>query len=112
METLTQPKLVRASRWRCNGDHPLDDVTRGGTTPDREEWEGRVVRYYRDPRFLGHWTCATCGHRYSEHGFIDSRGGGQKVCPGDWILDADDGTHHVCKVDLAPFYVAAIDIFD
>lgn len=99
-----QPYIVNAVRWWKNGDHPQDDPTRGGTTQNGEYWEGKVVRYYRHPDVPGDAVCNICDHSANVHGWLDPHAGGdgQKVCPGDWILDALDGSHHVCKVDLTP----------
>lgn len=101
----TQPRIVRATPWWQNGDHPDDNVLgfENQKTGKTGETEGKVVRYYRHPDIPGDAICETCGHAASVHGWLDpdAGGDGQKVCPGDWIIDADDCSHHVCKVDLS-----------
>lgn len=89
-----------AVRWWRNGDHP-DDYTKSihdldGTTytpEDRRErgWEGDVVRFYRDPYVDGREVCPHCGNTMHHHGWIDSGGAGQIVCPGDWIITGENG---------------------
>lgn len=64
-------------QWWVNGDHPNDGVN--GNV------EGKVVRYYRNPEASGQDAHVTCGHIWHNHGWIDSGGDGQTVCPGDWI---------------------------
>lgn len=63
-------------QWWVNGDHPNDGP---------KIKEGLVVRYYRNPEVSGKDTHVTCGYSWHNHGWIDSGGDGQTVCPGDWI---------------------------
>lgn len=94
-------------QWFKNGDHP-DDYSRthegleGGVarcfTPEERkarEWEGDVVRYFRHPDVPGETVCS-CGRTMHEHGWIDSGGAGQTVCPGDWVV-SDGGEHRALK---------------
>lgn len=92
-----KPVVIEAHQWHKNGDHPEDDVTRGGTTPNGDEWEGMVVRYYRRPDDSGNRTCEKCGDIMHNHGWIDTLEGGHIVCPGDWIITGVAGEKYPCK---------------
>lgn len=106
----TRPITVDASRWFKNGDHPLDYAsdTQGfedgelrtftGAERKARDWEGAVVRYFRDPEIGGEETCPDCGIRYHEHGFIDNHYA-HAVCPGDWVV-TDAVGHHPVKPDI------------
>ena len=77
-------------QWFQNGDHPLDstmlvDMLPGGGFD--VSGEGKVVRYYRHPSVAGRKLCEACNCPFEKHGFIDSSGCGQVVCPGSWILE-------------------------
>lgn len=80
--------------WYKNGDHPRDDVWRPfedtGVLP-KVPREGRVVRYFRHPDISGTTICPACGEDMHQHGWVDSGGDGQTVCPGDWISTTDTG---------------------
>jgi len=74
--------------WWKNGDHPNDDVFRPyedtGKIPT-EPREGKVVRYFRNPTVDHNSICDSCGYIMNDHGWIDSGGDGQKVCPGQYV---------------------------
>ena len=95
-------QIVDAVRWFKNGDHPKDDVWRvfedTGLKPT-EPREGAVVRYYRHPAFDGREPCQHCRQPLSVHGFLDTGGYGERVCPGDWIV-TESGKHRVCEPDI------------
>lgn len=95
-----KPVVIEAHQWHKNGDHPEDDATRGGTTPNGEGWEGLVVRYYRRPDDNGNRTCEKCGDIMHNHGWIDNLGGGHVVCPGDWIITGVAGERYPCKPSI------------
>jgi hypothetical protein len=95
-----KPVVIEANQWFRNGDHPQDDVTRGGTTANGEEWEGLVVRYFRQPYVLADKICDQCGHFMERHGWIDTLEGGHTVCPGDWIIKGIKGEFYPCKPDI------------
>lgn len=61
--------------WRSNGDHPQDGYV----------GEGLVIRRYRRPDVSGDAVCPVCINPVDEHGWIDSGGDGQTVCPGDRV---------------------------
>lgn len=77
----TRSVRITATRWRRNGDHPLDGPLGG---------EGRLVRYFRHPDQPGQELCNQCEHSWNRHGWIDSGDEGRNVCPGDWIVEVDD----------------------
>ena len=95
-----KPVVIEATQWFKNGDHPLDDATRGGTTPDGAEWEGLIVRYFRHPDIPGDQLCTKCGIKMHDHGWIDTLEDGHNVCPGDWIITGVQGEHYPCKLDI------------
>jgi len=99
MKYRRKPIVIEATQWFQNGDHPEDDVTRGGTTPNGEEWEGLVVRYFRRPDISSDQICKKCGHFMKKHGWIDTLQGGHRVCPGDFIITLN-GEYYPCKPDV------------
>ena len=95
-----KPLVVEATQWFKNGDHPLDNPTRDGTTPGGVYWEGEIVRYYRHPSMDGQTKCPICGYIMHDHGWIDTLEGGHIVCPGDFIITGFQGEHYPCKPDI------------
>lgn len=107
-----KPVIIEATQWFKNGDHPLDyskdhegpsaGVWTTFTKEYRKEndWEGDIVRFYRDPYTSGDNTCAHCGDIMHNHGWIDTLEGGHIVCPGDWIITGVKGEHYPCKPDI------------
>jgi hypothetical protein len=89
---------LEAVRWFKNGDHPQDDVYRPfedtGQIPT-EPREGKIVLYFRHPNISGNNMCCKCGTLVHHHGWIDSGGPGQTVCPGDYILTGPDGKFYI-----------------
>lgn len=55
--------------------------------------EGEIVRYFRHPCVPGESRCPECSLIMHEHGWIDSGGDGQTVCPGDLVLTTNQGTY-------------------
>jgi hypothetical protein len=100
MRYRKKPVIIDAHRWFKNGDHPDDDPTRGGTTPNGGYWEGRIVRYYRRPDVSGESYCGMCLETMHNHGWIDTLEGGHIVCPGDWIIRGVKGEFYPCKPDI------------
>ena len=85
---VREKKTLGAERWFRNGDHS-DDECRiiVGPSDGLQFWtEGEVVRYYRNPTVEGKFECPNCHYQMHIHGWIDSGGDGQMVCPGDWII--------------------------
>jgi len=78
-----RPETVTAFPWWKNGDHPGDGTERD---KDGNLREGKVVRYFRAPGVIGEELCPTCRRTWHDHGWIDSGGEGQAVCPGDFII--------------------------
>jgi len=95
-----RPVVIEATQWFKNGDHPLDNTTRDGTTPNGQHWEGEAVRYYRSPHIDGNVVCRQCGLAMHNHGWIDTLEGGHIVCPGDWIITGINGEQYPCKPDI------------
>ena len=75
---------VPATRWRRNGDHPLDGVARC----DPANFEGSVVARWRG---VGAGAPCRCGAPLSDHGWIVK--GDVMVCPGSYVLNHPDGTY-------------------
>ncbi len=112
MKYRALPLLVEAFRWFKNGDHPKDYVTdtqgfdkgelRTFTGAERmaQGWEGEVVRYFRLPGINGAAICELCDVRFHDHGWIEAKGGGLIVCPGDWIISGVRETDYPCKHEV------------
>lgn len=90
------PIIIDATQWFKNGDHPQDD----SFDYQNDEWEGRIVRYFRHPDIKGKELCSQCGHKMHEHGWIDTLEGGHIVCVGDWIITGVKGEYYPCKPDI------------
>lgn len=91
-----KPVVIEAYRWLKNGDHPEDH--RDGNP---RGWEGKVVRYFRNPDYPGRSIHDRCGRTWHDHGWIDTRvDGGHTVCPGDWVITGVQGEHYPCKPDI------------
>lgn len=101
----TIPVIVDATQWFKNGDHPGDCSF--GT---KFEEEGDIVRYFRTPDFKGTDLCPECANLYHHHGWLDTGGNGQKVCPGDWVITKPDGRMYTCKPALFDLLYERFDI--
>lgn len=112
MKFRKKPVVVEATQWFKNGDHPLDYTSdHSGFQNGRlisipashrkaHNWEGDIVRYYRDPDVDGGMECKHCEQIMHDHGWIDTLEGGHIVCPGDWIITGVAGEHYPCKPDI------------
>ncbi len=98
MKFRKKPVVIEATQWFKHGDHPEDRRRPERVIP--EDWEGRVVRYYRTPDLDGQSVCKHCGNIMHVHGWIDTLEGGHIVCPGDWIITGVKGEHYPCKPDI------------
>ncbi|WP_407543803.1 hypothetical protein Q0M94_28385 (plasmid) [Deinococcus radiomollis] len=100
-ETNTKPPAIQAHQWFRNGDHPNDgeECFPAGSEYAGQKYEGQVVRYFRHPEIDGQSKCAVCGKTMHVHGWIDSGGEGQTVCPGDWIVTDSDGIYTAFSPD-------------
>jgi hypothetical protein len=95
---------VEATQWFANGDHPGDRVGERLRdllfAPEEHVYytrlEGAVVRYYRHPDVPGTSECSKCGHTMHVHGWLDTGGLGQNVCPGDFIITGVGGEMYPC----------------
>lgn len=95
MKYRKKPIVIEATQWFKNGDHPED--YRDNNPPG---WEGKVVRYFRNPNIDGEVICSFCRHTFHEHGWIDTLEGGHRVCPGDYIITGIKGERYPCKPDI------------
>lgn len=109
MKFRKKPVVIDATPWFKNGDHPLDHDPIGIENPtsmditkyqEYKEWEGKIVRYYRDPKMDGQDNCKYCGNIMHNHGWIDTLEGGHIVCPGDWVITGVKGEFYPCKPDI------------
>lgn len=112
MKFRKKPVEIEATQWRKNGDHPLDyaEPVEGFENGElavfsqehqkRLEWEGQIVRYYRNPWVDGQQRCKQCDEIMHNHGWIETLEGGHIVCPGDWIITGVQGEHYPCKPEI------------
>ena len=94
------PVVIEATQWFKNGDHPEDGSERFETGPYAGELhEGKVVRRFarQDIVWYQDHVCTECDRPFTEHGWVDTPDGGQRVCPGDWIITYADGERYTCK---------------
>lgn len=98
MKFRKKPVVVEATQWFKNGDHPLDYSKDDIEFRRAHNWEGDVVRYYRNPYNDG--GCSYCHGSMHDHGWIDTLEGGHIVCPGDWIITGVNGEFYPCKPDI------------
>lgn len=110
MMPLEQPVRLEEHVWNKNGDHPLDytkdeenhfpnpGAPSTYTAAFRREnnWEGDVVRYFRNPEVPGIDTCK-CGHTFHEHGWIDQGADGITVCPGSTVIGPDEDGYYAVR---------------
>jgi len=85
---------MQVVQWFKNGDHP-DDQCQEMTDGDGRPFltEGKVVRRFRHPSLSGVSHCPVCKTTFDHHGWLDTGGDGQVVCPGDSIYTLKDGRH-------------------
>jgi len=96
------PVEIEAHQWFKNGDHPEDGE---GTfidpeTKEEHRCEGKVVRRFRRPDVNGDVKCSECGRRFHDHGWIDTKEDGHRVCPSDWIIKGVKGEFYPCKDNI------------
>ena len=96
-----KPVVIEAIQWFKNGDHPDDGELKAEDAPYKSRlYEGKVVRYFRDPDISGSVKCKHCGLLMKDHGWIDTLEGGHIVCPGDYIITGIAGERYPCKSDI------------
>ena len=109
MKYKKKPIIIEAIQWFKNGDHPKDHDSIGNKNPsfiDLEKYseylnfEGKVVKYYRNPECEGQQRCPYCGDIMHNHGWIATLEGGHIVCPGDYIITGVNGEHYPCKPNI------------
>lgn len=89
---IEKPKNVEINQWFKNGDHPKDEsVIVAGTT---KLTEGKIVRKCDASSNPLNKIHKECGKEWEKHGIMKSLNekGYQYICPGDYIIDYDDGT--------------------
>ena len=103
------PVVVEATQWFKNGDHPQDFSgpragyengvlrTYTGDYARARDWEGAVVRRYNRPDCPRSAFCSFCGFETGDHGWLENREGGHRVCPGDWIITGPEDQYQLCK---------------
>lgn len=126
MKYRKKPVVIDATPWFKNGDHPEDGDERfppkmpppnpfvtvasdenGSASDPRytgefagELFEGKVVRYFRRPDESGSQACRHCAQTMHVHGWIDTKGGGHIVCPGDFIVTGVHGERYPVKPEI------------
>ncbi len=117
MKFCKKPVVIEATQWFKNGDHPSDydndlvvvntvigglqtTETITGEQQKNRDWEGQIIRYFRNPRILGSDGCKHCDVTMRLHGWIDTKEGGHIVCPGDMIITGVKGERYPCKPDI------------
>lgn len=112
MKYRKKPIVVDAVQWFKNGDHPEDylEWTDGFENEELVEfspeyqqdmnWEGQLVRYYRNPDDDGARPCTACDQIMHRHGWIETAEGGHIVCPGDYIITGVQGERYPCKPSI------------
>jgi hypothetical protein len=105
-------EYIKAHQWFKNGDHPDDYlqprfgfengelVEFSGDHARSNDWSGAVVGRFRRPDVSGEAVCYQCGYCMNDHGWIDSGGEGDTVCPGDWVISVESGGYYPCKPGL------------
>jgi len=64
------------------------------------EPENDLVRYFRRPDISGDKKCNECNEKFHDHGWIDIKEDGYKVCPNDWIIKDIVGEFYPCKPSI------------
>lgn len=109
MKYRKKPVVIEATQWFKNGDHALDHDPIGDPNPSAMTldkyseyltFEGKVVRYYRNPDDSDNRICKHCNAIMFDHGWIDTLEGGHNVCPSDWIITGIKGEYYPCKNDI------------
>ena len=96
-----KPVVIDTTQWFKNGDHPEDgtEAFKGGEFKGYL-FEGKVVRYCRNPNYDGTRKCDKCTDTMHNHGWVDTLEGGHIVCPGDFVITGVQGKHYPCKPDI------------
>lgn len=90
-----KPRIIEATQWFKNGDHPKDRFSPEGVI--QNGLEGLVVRYFRTPDVDGSEVCSNCNKPMHIHGYLEHIIGGYTVCPGDWIITNENGDYYPIK---------------
>lgn len=89
-----KPKMVEATQWFKNGDHPEDGTVPVAYPGGEFLSEGKVVRLFRHPDVRGEKECPLCCCSMDRHGWMDFGDFGQTVCPGDYVITTSDGRYY------------------
>jgi len=105
MKYKSKPKIIEATQWFKNGDHPKDNCVMIEHSETKEMFlsEGKVVRYFRHPGTPGYAPCVSsipCAFKMHDHGWIDTPEGGHNVCPSDFIITGLAGEMYPCKAEI------------
>lgn len=79
MKVFSILNLHSVSRWCGMGTHPQD---------------GRLIRNLTEKK-RSKATCSHCSQLIHNHGFLNTGGDGQVICPGDYILEDMSGNYFV-----------------
>lgn len=77
MARYRRREVFEAVQWNAPGDHPA---------VDKPVWSHE-----------GGHLCKECGLPIDYHGTVHTFGIRHKVCPGDWIVNLNDGEWHRVK---------------
>jgi hypothetical protein len=86
-------RLLEATQWFKNGDHPQDEsVPLTASDEDSELSEGKVVQNYPETDISPeNRFCPDCGNLMQRHGQLAGTNVDAIVCPGDYIVTNGDG---------------------
>jgi hypothetical protein len=96
MKARKKPVVIEFYQWFGNGDHPKD----GPAFELPDQFEGKLIRYFRHPHVSGENVHDMCGRKWNDHGWIDTLEGGHAVCPGDCIITGVSDEYYPCKPDI------------
>ena len=96
MKYRKKSRLLEATQWFKNGDHPQDESKPIKPSDEASELsEGKVVQHYPEldispeNRF-----CPNCGNLMERHGFLQGLNGDEIICPGDYIITDRNEVHY------------------
>lgn len=99
MKYVLKTAVLEATQWWKNGDHPQDESTLVKVSNIQPFLsEGKVVRRFRTPGSDSK-RCEICRGLFVDHGWIDQTPA-VTVCPGDYIVEGDNGVYSVRKPKL------------
>lgn len=88
-------KIIEATQWFKNGDHPLDESILNELG---ELSEGKIIKKFRHVQVDGGLICNRCSQVMDNHGWIENANGRScSVCPSDYIITNEDGFYYPWK---------------